>query len=190
MDAEGSWARVRKDPFWFRYIGGMTREEFIKVLEEKGYPYREKGNKIFVTSNRSVDLSNLTSISPGMEFRRNVDLSDLTSLPPGVGFRNKGSVYLRSLTSLPPGVEFKNVGQVDLSNLTSISPDVVFENVGHVYLSNLASLPPGVEFRNKESVHLKFFIGGWLGGWPGNIKGIDSKRLLNKMISIGLLDKR
>ena len=135
MDAEGSWARVRKDPFWFRYIGGMTREEFIKVLEEKGYSYEMERNKIVVT--------------------------------------HEGTVYLNSLETLPSGVEFRNGG--------------------YVFLDSLKTLSPGVEFRNVGSVHsdslFDSLFGGWFNNWDGNIKGIASNRLLNKMIADGLFDR-
>ena len=69
----------------------------------------------------------------------------------------RGRVFLESLTSLPPGVEFKNGGSV--------------------FLKSFTSLPPGVEFKNGGSVqpYSKF-----------NIKGIDSKRLLNVMIKQGV----
>ena len=80
------------------------------------------------------------------------------------------AVFLGSLTSLPPGVEFRNEG--------------------HVYLYSLASLPPGVEFRNEGYVNLDSLTGGRFYDWKGNIEGIDSKRLLNKMISLGLFDRK
>ena len=79
---------------------------------------------------------------------------------------------------------------VDLSALTSLPPEVVFNNKGGVYLNSLASLPPGVVFNNEGGVYLEFLIGVWFYEWEGNIKGIDQKRLLNKMISIGLFDRR
>ena len=79
---------------------------------------------------------------------------------------SKETVRLHSLTSIPPGVEFKNGEDVDLYALTS--------------------LPPGVEFRNGGDVNLDALIGGRFSGWDGNIEGIDSKRLLNKMISKGI----
>ena len=97
----------------------MTQEEFIAILDEKGYSYKIKGDKIVVTHKGGVILDSLTSIPPGVEFRNNgrVILDSLTSLPPGFEFKNGGHVYLESLTSLPPGVEFKNVGDVDLRSL-------------------------------------------------------------------------
>jgi len=109
----------------------MTREKFIKKLEESRYSYEIQGNKIVVT------------------YKGNIWLDSLTSLPPGVVFKNGGYVDSNALTSLPPGVEFRNAGIVNLSSLTGDS----------------------------------FYQ------WKGNIKGIDYKRLLNKMISLGLFDK-
>ena len=102
-------------------------------------------------------------------YRGYVDLESLTSLPPGVEFKNGGRVYLGSLTSLPSGVEFRNDGDVYLDSITSISPGVVFNNRGDVGLRSL--------------------IGGWIDDWSGNIEGIDSNRLLNKMIELGLFNR-
>jgi len=99
---------------------------------------------------------------------------------------HRGNVYLGALTSLPPGVEFKNGGGVDLESLKSLPPRVVFMNGGSVSLDSLKSLPPGVEFSNEGGVYLESLIGGWFFEWKGNIEGIDSKRLLNLMISKGM----
>jgi hypothetical protein len=97
----------------------MTKEEFIKVLDEKRYSYEKRGNKIVVTGGY-IGLNSLTSLPPGVVFNNGwaVNLTSLTSLPPDVEFRNKESVYLDSLTSLPPGVVFRNGGFISLSSLT------------------------------------------------------------------------
>jgi hypothetical protein len=97
----------------------MTQEEFIEVLDEKGYYYEIEGNKLVITYSFSVHLSDLTSLPPDVVFNNggNVWVEALTSLPPGVEFKNEGDVKFRSLTSLPPGVEFKNVGNVYLRSL-------------------------------------------------------------------------
>jgi hypothetical protein len=129
----------------------MTREEFIKALDDKGYSYEIEGNKIVVT------------------YRGSVFLDSLTSLPPDVEFRNDRGVYLESLTSLPAGVVFRNGGHVFLRSLTSLSPDVEFNNKGYVLLDSLT--------------------GDYFNRWEGNIEGVNSKRLLNKMITLGLFDK-
>jgi len=149
----------------------VTREEFIEILDDKGYPYEIEGDKVVVTHGGWVDLDSLTS------------------LPPGVEFRNGGDVGLDSLTSLPTGVEFKNEGHVYLDSLTSISPGVVFKNVGYVDLESLTSISPGVKFNNREDVDLESLIGGYFDDWKGNIEGIDSKRLLNKMIKQGVFER-
>ena len=57
---------------------------------------------------------------------------------------------------------------------------------GYVDLNALTSLPPGVVFNNKGDVYLESLVGGWFEDWQGNIKGIDSKRLLNMMIKRGM----
>ena len=146
----------------------MTREEFIEILKEKGYPYEIEGDKIIVTHEGWVYLTDLTSLPPDVEFKNGgaVNLESLKSLPPGVKFNNRGVVYLSSLPSLPPGVEFKNGWYVDLSSLTSI--------------------PPGVEFRNGGDVGLNSIIGGDFNEWKGNIEGVTSKMLLNLMIKRGM----
>jgi hypothetical protein len=149
----------------------MTRSRFIRLLKDKRYSYDIQGNKIVVTDDGTVYLNSLTS------------------LPPGVEFRDGGDVWLDSITSLPPGVEFMNRGRVYLRSLTSIPPGVVFMNGGDVWLDSITSLPPGVEFRNGGDVSLDYLLGGNFTKWKGNIKGIDSKRLLNMMIKQGVFER-
>jgi len=98
-------------------------------------------------------------------------------------------VRLNSLTSLPPGVVFRNGGDVSLDSLTSLPPGVEFRNGEYVELRALTSLPPGVEFKNGSDVLLRDLIGGWFDEWKGNIEGIDSKMLLNSMISKGIFER-
>ena len=102
-------------------------------------------------------------------------------------------VDLRSLTSLPPGVKFNNGGSIDLYYLTSLPPGVAFRNGGSVNLNSLTSLPPDVEFTNGGNfggnIDLGSLVSGYFGKWEGNIEGIDSKRLLNKMISLGIFER-
>ena len=151
----------------------MTREEeeFIKLLDDNEYSYEIQGDKIIVTYGGFVSLDSHTS------------------LPPGVEFRSGGDVYLDYLTSLSPGVEFNNKRSVWLNSLTSLSPGVKFNNRGNVWLNYVTSLPPGVEFNNEGSVLLNSLIGGLFNEWNGNIEGIDSKRLLNFMISKGVFER-
>ena len=97
----------------------MRQEEFIEVLDEKGYSYEIEGDKIVVTVLGDVHLNDLTSLPPGVVFKnvRTVYLNLLKTLPQGFVFENRGSVSLESLTSLPLGVEFKNGGYVYLLSL-------------------------------------------------------------------------
>ena len=149
----------------------MTQEKFREVLERKGYSYKIEGDKIVITYKGLVDLKSLTSISPG------------------VVFRNGAGIFLDSLASLPPGVVFENGSDIYFELLSSLSPDVVFNNEGNVWLDSLASIPPSVEFKNRGHVNLESLIGDWFYSWKGNIEGVDSKRLLNKMISLGLFER-
>jgi hypothetical protein len=146
----------------------MTREEFIEILEEKGYSYKIEGDKIVINHKRWVDLRLLDS------------------LPSDVVFRNEGYVELNSLTTLPPGIEFKNVGDLWLDSLTSLPSGMEFNNEGYVSLRSLTSISPGVGFKNEGGVYLESLIRGWIYTWTGNIEGIDSKMLLNVMIKRGL----
>jgi hypothetical protein len=84
---------------------------------------------------------------------------------------------------------FNNEGDVDLRSLTSLPPDVEFNNGGYVDLDDLTSLPPGVEFKNGGGVFLHSLTGGSFARWNGNIRGIDSKRLLNLMIKQGVFER-
>ena len=150
----------------------MTREAFIEVLDEKGYSYKLDGNKIVVT------------------YKRYVYLESLETLPPDVVFNNKGNAALGSLETLPPGVEFNNGASVFLDSIETLSPGVEFNNGEDVYLESLKILPPGVKFNNERDVYLESLFRNFFRDWKGNIKGIDSKRLLNKMIESGLFDRR
>ena len=98
---------------------------------------------------------------------------------------------LGSLTSIPPGVVFKYGRDVNLESLKTLPPDMEFRNRGHVYLDSLETISPGVVFNiegnmNERDVYLYSLTGGWFSAWNGNIKGIDSNRLLNVMIKQGV----
>jgi len=66
---------------------------------------------------------------------------------------------------------------------------VKFRNRGYVYLDSLETISPGVGFENGGSVNLGI-LGDYFYLWKGNIEGVDPNMLLNKMISIGLFDRR
>lgn len=124
----------------------MTREEFIKVLDDKGYSYKLEGDKVVVT--------------------------------------HEGEVILASLKTLPLGVEFRNSGDIDLRSLKTLPLGVKFRNKGIVWMLRLKSIPPDVEFNG--DAYLGSIIGNRFFHWGGNIKGIESNRLLNFMISKGM----
>ena len=120
----------------------MTREEFIKLLDQKGYTYVEEGNKIVITH---LDRK---------RFDDNVWFNSLESIPPNVEFRNDGDIMIRYFMDGEPSD---------------------------------SGIPSSVEFNNGSDVWLNKL--GWFGNWKGNIDDINSKQLLNKMVSDGLFDK-
>lgn len=120
----------------------MTREEFIQVLDSKGYSYKIEGDRIEIYRG---------------DFHNDIRLGALESIPSDVVFRNEGNVYLLSLYSIPPGTIFNNGASVYFEYmLKSISSSVVFNNGLYIYWK---FKPDGCD-----------------------IKGINSKRLLNLMI--------
>jgi len=147
----------------------MTQEEFTNELDRRGYTCEIVDDKVVVTD--------------GGNFYGNVNLPTLTSLPPNVEFNNRGSVGLISLINLPQGTKFNNGGSIDLTSLRIIPSGVVFNNKGEVDLRSLKSISQDVMFNNEKNVILPWM---WLNTWKGNIKGIDSKRLLNAMVNKGL----
>ena len=147
----------------------MTREEFIEILDEKGYSYEIEGDKLVVTWGRL-----------------GIDLTYIYSIPADVEFRNLHHVRLSSLDTLPSGIEFNNTGRVTLESLISLPHSVKFKNGGNINLESLTSIPPGVEFNNEGDVFLGSLSDGWFNEWNGNIEGIESNMLLNLMISKGL----
>jgi len=95
----------------------MTREEFISILEEKGYRYHLDGERIIVDDYGYVWFDSIKSI------------------PSGIVFKNGGGVSLRSLTSLPDNIEFRNGVNVWLNGLHHLSLedlDYMFQNKGDV----------------------------------------------------------
>ena len=104
---------------------------------------------------------------------------------------HKGYVYLNSFISLPSGVVFENGGDVWLESLETLPLGVEFKNEGGIYLNSLTSIPSGVVFKNVgRYIDLDSLTGGWFSAWNGNIEGIESKRLLNKMVADGLFNRR
>ena len=67
--------------------------------------------------------------------------------------------------------------------------NIIVTHKGSVWLNSLTSLPPGVVFKNRGYVWLDYLLGGYFNRWSRNIEGIDSKRLLNKMIKDGVFER-
>jgi hypothetical protein len=149
----------------------MTQKEFIEVLDEKGYSYGIEGDKIIVTHTGTVHLESLREI------------------PTGVWFNNDRYVLLDSLKVLPTGVRFNNRGYVLLEELKEIHAGVQFNNGNDVYLQSLKEIHASVQINNRGDVYLVSLIGGWLSHWKGNLKGVNSKGLLNHMINKGIFER-
>ena len=147
----------------------MTREEFIKVLDERGYSYKIEGDKLIVT------------------YKGTVHISEIESIPSDVVFDNRHHVYLRSLKTLPPDTVFNNRGDVELWDLEELPSGTVFNNTGTVNF-RIDNIPTSTVFNGKGI----FFDGmkNWTyGEWRNKIEGISFSRLLNLMIKQGVFQK-
>jgi hypothetical protein len=166
----------------------MTKEEFIKELEDSDYyyNYNDEGGIVLVDHAGGVDLSNLTEIPSGVTFsnRGELSLDSLESIPDNVIFNNNGDVWLNAVETISPNAFFgKNTHEIMLPSLKRIPPGVIFEN-GSVRLSSILN-------KGRESVLHDYFS-----NWRGNMRAsrldprnISPGRLLTKMISIGLFDR-
>jgi hypothetical protein len=118
----------------------MTREEeFISILEKKGYGYRIEGESLIVDHDGDVWLGGLKTLPPNIEFRNrgSVGLNSLTSLPSNIGFRNGRHVWLNGLKTLPSNVKFRNSGSVWLGSISRLpieDLDHIFRNNGDIWL--------------------------------------------------------
>jgi hypothetical protein len=164
----------------------MDREEFKKELDNYGERYSEEGGKIIIGKNKNSDIN----------------LQFLKTIPEGIIFCNNGSVNLNSLIHLPEEIFFNNEGDVYLNSLTSLSNGINFSNGRNVFLDSLTTIPNKTIFSRVKYVNLESIIGNrpispvyswahnFFDSWEGNIKKIDPIKLLNKMISIGLFDRK
>jgi hypothetical protein len=95
------------------------------------------------------------------------------------------------LEHLPNGIVFKNTGGVNLKSLKNLPPDVNFSNKRGINLNSIRTIPKEIQFTNGGMIWLKSIIKeGYFNKWTGNIDEILWKRLLNKMISEGLFDRK
>jgi hypothetical protein len=99
---------------------------------------------------------------------------------------------LESLKTLPERIEFRNHGYVNLCHIKNLPKDIIFNNQGGVYLDSLENLTEDTKFENSGYIVALDRLGLILGlnyKFPLRIDGILDRRLLNKMISLGLFDK-
>ena len=180
----GRGARVR------RIYKCMTREEFIQILDEKRYSYEIDGDKVVVKHSGNVSLESIESIPPGVVFnnRNKVLLRSIKVLPSDTVFMNGGDVELWSLEEIQPRVKFINKGSIDFGKLESLSAGTVLQNKGMIFLSKINIIDRGVVFQNEKGVMIGRTDFSEF-SWSGNIEGINSKRLLNFMISKGLFER-
>ena len=136
----------------------MNLEDFKRELRDKGYSYREEGGRLVVEGNL---------------------ISDLTQIPPGVIFQSDGEIWMNSLKAIPFDVEFRNGGWVYLRSVEKIDPSVRFHNENYgVYLGRFHSFSALIENT--------FSTGRSTWTFEFKIPGISDRRILNRMISIGL----
>jgi len=141
----------------------MTREAFIEYLEYKAIDFQIEASGMIVITYDDYDL------------------------------------YLdHTVTEIPSGVEFRTSHQVRCSYVKVVNPNVIFNMQGKwgsepwVWLPHAEKIYPGVEFHNNGSCVLKVFERERRANiktfrdWKGNIKGIDSNKLLNAMIKQGM----
>jgi hypothetical protein len=177
----------------------MTQEGFKKILDRRKYSYEEKGSKIIVTHDGNIELGYLTTLAKGVTFSSNnlaVQLYSLKVLPEDVEFFNRDSVYLDRLKNLPKGVIFSNKKWITLRSVTSLPEEMIFSNGESIILTSLTTIPKGVIFSNDGFVQLGYknkaghYLAFGPNQWEGNIKGINDKKLFNRMIELGLFDRK
>jgi hypothetical protein len=101
----------------------MTREEFIRALDEWEISYSLEGERIVVGS--------------GDEYYINLEDYRITSLPPNVTFRNVGSLRLGEVAQLPEGVVFDNGGAIFAEEVTRIPRGTKFgKRVKTIYIKD------------------------------------------------------
>lgn len=171
----------------------MTQEEFIILLESKGYDYDISGDLIIIDGEDKeqnvVYLELIDSMPSGVEFSKNcrgVSLDNLKELPSRVYFNNTSYVNLKSLEYINTEVAFNNGAMVHLDSLKELNSNVKFNNGGYVNLKSLEKISQDFEFNNNGNVYFRNFN---TKTWGYSIDGINSRRLLNFVISKGLLER-
>lgn len=88
----------------------MNRDEFIGMLDKKGYSYKVEGDKIIVNDKRDISFPFRTTIPSGVVFNNGerVNLGAVTSIPSGVKFNNRGEVSMNKLRKAGIGIKGVN----------------------------------------------------------------------------------
>jgi hypothetical protein len=140
----------------------MTQEEFKRELDQKGIFYEMEGERLVIVCYSDLNLNRIKAIPSGVIFRH----------------WNSGvhpKVYLNGLEEIPSGVEFGG-GRIYLNSLRRIDPSI---KIG----GNCVMICPMLGTENGLCVPAIYsFMFG--------IDGIEDWRILNKMISSGLFDRR
>jgi hypothetical protein len=100
----------------------MTREDFIKKLDDILCPYNIEDGKIIISVgsySSYSDLTSLESLPEGIKFVGEgvMDLSNLIEIPYGTEFNNSGVIFLYGVKKIHPGVKFNQNQQICLFNL-------------------------------------------------------------------------
>jgi hypothetical protein len=118
----------------------MTREQFIRALEEGGITYSlsDGGKRIVVDQeNQYINLEYLgiTSLPPDVTFENSgsLRLGEVAQLPEGVVFDIKGAVIAEGITRIPRGTKFgKEVRSVLIKSGT-----IYFHNIDGINYGDL-----------------------------------------------------
>jgi hypothetical protein len=102
----------------------MTKEDFIKEVRKKNYPYiMEDVTMIFPSRIYNIGFdSNVDSIPANIEFRNggNINFAYVTSISSSVKFMNEGDVFLGSLIGKWFGVWEGNIEGVRSNRLLNL----------------------------------------------------------------------
>jgi hypothetical protein len=110
----------------------INPEDFKKILERKGYSYKEENGRIVIDRN---DHTNEIVLA-------------LETIPEGVIFKCNGHVIFKKLRVLPRKTEFYNKGWVESESIVSVRNDCVFKNAGKVEFEWCERIGDNVLFKN------------------------------------------
>lgn len=176
----------------------MSRDEFIKKLEEYKIYFKYEGDQILVCDdeykgkidNNHLNFENVIySIPDNVTFQNggNLWLESVKYIGKNVIFKNSGLVNLTSIETIKSEIKFRNKSFVDLGNVKEIDSPITFENDGGVYLLSMGpkDINSDVKFNNKGRVAIKGFDTREIDPISSALlfpNGISRGRILNKLI--------